>query len=178
MTPMKLTDAELRAIARWTAACAARVLPVFETIAPADARPREALDAIRAFARGGKRTAHLRTAALAALAAAREVGDPVAAAAARAAGTAAASAYMHPLATTDQAKHLLAPAAYAAQAREPDDARELRWAIQHAPSAVRAVLRRMPAREAGRGRLNALMYEIDAGLRRRVSRRVATGAAR
>src|SRR5690242_422145 len=136
---MPLSDAELRAIVRWTTSCAARVLPLFEAAAPRDTRPREALDAIRAFAQGGKRTAHLRTVALAALAAAREVGDPVAAAAARAAGTAAASAYLHPIASADQAKHLLAPPAYAAQARElaVDDAsaadKELRWAITHAP---------------------------------------------
>jgi len=49
-------------------------------------------------------------------AAAREMDDPVAAAAARAAGLAAASAYTHPLRDVQQTKHIVGPAAYAALA--------------------------------------------------------------
>ena len=114
---MKLSLDDLRVVGDWTADCAGRVLPLFEAKAPADTRPREAIEGIRVFARGERRTARLRTLALAALAAAREVDDPVATAAARAAGLAASSAYMHPLATLDQAKHALAPAVYAARPR-------------------------------------------------------------
>jgi hypothetical protein len=167
-----LTQEDLRFVGLWAADCAERVLPLFEAKAPSDTRPREAIEGIREFAGGGKRTARLRSLAVAALAAAREVGDPVATDAARAAGAAAASAYMHPLATLDQAKHALGPAVYAALARElaasgdssaADE--ELRWAIQHASPAVREVVRRYPIRVSGRTRLNVLFYQLDTGLR-------------
>jgi hypothetical protein len=101
------------------------------------------------------------------------VDDPVATAAARAAGLAASSAYMHPLPTLDQAKHALGPAVYGARAREfaaADDPsvgdEEIRWAIEHAAPAVRQVVRRYPARGPGRSRLDALYSKLDAGLRR------------
>jgi len=62
---------------------------------------------------------------------------------------------------------------YAARAREfaaVDDPgvgdKEIRWAIEHASPAVREVVRRMPVRGPGRGRLDALLYQLDAGLRR------------
>jgi hypothetical protein len=148
-------------------------LPLFEAKAPDDARPRAAIEGIREFAPGGKRTARLRTLALAALSAAREVDDPAATPAARAAGLAASSAYTHALATLDQAKHILGPAVYAARAREGADSTsspragddEIRWAIAHASREVREVLRRFPAREPGRTRLDSLYYQLDAGLR-------------
>ncbi|MCG8348416.1 MAG: hypothetical protein MI924_11635 [Chloroflexales bacterium] len=115
----------------------------------------------------------MRSVAWAALAAAREVGDPVATAAARAAGYAAATAYIHALATPHQVKHVLAPAAQGALTRElaavdnPNAAdEELRWAIEHASSAVREIVRRMPVRGSGRSRLDALLYQLDARLRR------------
>src|SRR6266545_6786585 len=128
----------LRAIGGWAADCAERALSVYETHADSDTRPRAAIEGIRVFAAGGKRTARLRSLALAAHAAAREVGDPAAAAAARAAGLAAASAYTHPLADAHQTKHIVGPAAYAALALELEhagDSRigdgEVRWAIEH-----------------------------------------------
>lgn len=170
---MTLSQDELRLIGFWAADCAERALPLFEAKAPCDTRPREAVEGIRVFAHGGKRTAQLRSLALAAHAAAREVGDPTAAAAARAAGHAAAAAYTHALATFDQAKHVLGPAVYAARAREfaagndPDVGdEEIRWAIEHASPTVCAVMRRFPARSPGRTRLDALFYQLDAGLRR------------
>ena len=115
-----LTLESLRAIGGWAADCAERALSVYETHADSDARPRAAIAGIREFAGGGKRTARLRTLALEAYAAAREIGDPAAAAAARAAGLAAASAYTHPLADVQQTKHIVGPAAYAALALELD----------------------------------------------------------
>src|SRR5262249_5828345 len=170
---MTLSEEDLRLVGFWAADCAERVLPLFEAKAPSDTRPREAIEGIRAFARGGKRMARLRSLALAANAAAREGGEPVAAAAARAAGLAASSAYMHPLATLDQAKHALGPAVYAARARELAEVdapgvgdEEIRWAIGHASPAVREVVRRYPVRSPGRSRLDALYYQLDAGLRR------------
>jgi hypothetical protein len=167
-----LSMESLRAIGGWTADCAERALPVFETRAGSDSRPRAAIEGIREFAGGGKRTARLRSLAMAAHAAAREVGSPAAAAAARAAGVAAASAYTHPLADVHQTKHIVGPAAYAALALELDrsgdpsagDA-EVRWAIEHAPSEVREVLLQMPARQPGKSRLDTLLYELDARIR-------------
>jgi hypothetical protein len=162
----------LRAIGSWAADCAERALSVYETHVDADSRPRAAIEGIRVFAGGGKRTARLRALALAAFAAAREAGDPAAAAAARAAGLAAASAYTHPLADVQQTKHIVGPAAYAARALELDHAGdpniaagEVRWAIEHAPRAVREVLQQMPAREPGNSRLDTILYELDAGIR-------------
>jgi hypothetical protein len=162
----------LRAIGGWAADCAERALPVYETRADPDSRPRAAIEGIREFAAGGGRTARLRNLALAAHAAAREVGDPAAAAAARAAGAAAASAYTHPLADVHQTKHVVGPAAYAALALELDHDGdqsvgddEVRWAIEHVPFEAREVLRQMPARQVGSSRLDAILYELDAGVR-------------
>ncbi len=112
--------------------------------------------------------------ALAAHAAAREASSPAAAAAARAAGTAAASAYTHPLVDVQQTKHILGPAAYGALALELHHAgdskiaeREVRRAIRHVTPEVRAVLLQMPARKAGKSRLDKLLYELDKGIRNR-----------
>ena len=165
----------LRAVGGWAADCAERALAVYEAQAGSDSRPRAAIEGIRVFAGGGKRVARLRTLALSAHAAAREVGDPAAAAAARAAGAAAASAYTHPLVDVHQTKHVVGPAAYAALALElarggdpgvGEDA--VRWGIDHAPVEARDVLRQMPAREAGKSRLDQLLYALDAGIRKRV----------
>jgi hypothetical protein len=166
-----LSEEERRLVGLWAGDCAERVLPLFEAKAPSDPRPREAIEGVKAFARGGKRTARLRSLAWAAHAAARAVGDPAATAAARAASLAAATAYMHPLATPHQAKHVLGPAVYAARARElvaydpgaGDE--EIRWAIQRASPAVREVLRRMPVPGRRRSRVQALFGLLDAGLR-------------
>jgi len=164
----------LRAIGGWAADRAERALSVYETRAGSDSRPRAAIEGIREFAGGGKRVARLRSLAMEAHAAAREVGDPAAAASARAAGLAAASAYTHPLADVHQTKHIVGPAAYAALAFELDNAgdpsagdAEVRWAIEHVPSEAREVLLQMPARQAGNSRLDTILYELDAGIRAR-----------
>jgi hypothetical protein len=162
----------LRAIGGWAADCAERALWLYEAHAANDTRPRAAIEGIRVFAAGGKRAAQLRSLALAAHAAAREAGDPAAAAAARAAGTAAASAYTHPLADVQQTKHIVGSAAYAALALELNHGGdgsigdgEVRWAIAHAPAEARQVLLQMPARQAGKSRLDTLLYDLDAGIR-------------
>ena len=162
----------LRALGGWAADCAERALPVFEKQAASDGRPRAAIEGIRAFAGGGKRTAQLRSLALAALSAAREANDPAAAAAARAAGLAASSAYTHPLADAQQTKHIVGPAAYAALALELHyagdldiGAGEVRRAIEHVPAEVRDILLQMPARQAGNSRLDRLLHALDAGIR-------------
>jgi hypothetical protein len=162
----------LRALGSWAADCAERALPVYEKHAGSDSRPRAAIEGIRVFAAGGRRTAQLRSLALSAYSAAREADDPAAAAAARAAGLAASSAYTHPLADVHQTKHIVGPAAYAALALELDHAGdpgiadgEIRWAIEHVTSQVRAVLLHMPARQAGNSRLDTILYKLDAGIR-------------
>ena len=104
----------LRALAQWAAGCAVRALPLFEKEARRDPRPREALAAIRRFARGVPRDQSLRIVSLAALRAARDVEDEAARLAARAAGYAASTAYLHPIVTPHQSMHILAPAVYAA----------------------------------------------------------------
>jgi hypothetical protein len=164
----------LRAIGGWAADCAERALFIFETRAGSDSRPRAAIEGIREFAAGGKRTARLRSLAMEAHAAAREVSDGAAAAAARAAGHAAACAYTHPLADVHQTKHIVGSAAYAALALELDQEddptigdSDIRWAIAHAPAEVSEVLRQMPARQKGKSRLDRLLYQLDAGIRAR-----------
>jgi hypothetical protein len=162
----------LRALGSWAADCAERALSVYEEYAHSDSRPRAAIEGIRVFAGGGKRTAQLRSLALAAFSAAREANDPAAAAAARAAGLAASSAYTHPMADVQQTKHILGPAAYAALALELNQGGdpnvgegEVRRAIEHVTSEVREVLLQMPARDVGTSRLDRLLYELDEGIR-------------
>jgi len=164
----------LRSLGSWAADCAERALSVYENYAPSDPRPRAAIEGIRAFAGGGKRTAQLRSLALAAFSAARDAGNPAAAAAARAAGLAASSAYTHPLADVHQTKHIAGPAAYAALALELDQGgdhsigdNEVIWAIEHVTPEIREVLTQMPPREMGRTRLENIMYQLDDGIRGR-----------
>ena len=165
----------LRALGGWAADCAERALPVYEAQADSDSRPRVALEGIRAFAGGGRRTAQLRSLALSAFSAAREANDPAAAAAARAAGLAASSAYTHPLADVQQTKHIVGPAAYAALALELNQGgdhsigdHEVTWAIEHVTQEVREILLQMPARESGKSRLDNLMYKLDTGIRSQI----------
>lgn len=168
-----LTLDDLRPIALWAAYCAERALPVFEAKAPDDTRPREAITAARAFGQGGARTTHLRRVGWAALAAAREIGDPAASAAARAACAAAGTAYTHPLATAHQINHILSPAAYGAHAsallagNDPTIGEaEIRWAIENASPAVRHLVQRLSARAPSISPMGTLLSQLDAGLRR------------
>lgn len=169
----ELTLNSLRALGSWCADCAEMALPVFEKYDSLDSRPREAIEGIRIFAAGGKRAARLRVLALAAFSAAREANSPAPAAAARAAGLAASSAYTHPLADVEQTKHIVGPAAYAALALELEQAGDLRvgdeatlWAIEHVTEDVRDILLKMPARQPGKSRLDRFMYELDRGIRK------------
>lgn len=47
-----LTDADHKLLALWAASCAEHVLPLFESVAPEDPRPRLAIAATRAWAAG------------------------------------------------------------------------------------------------------------------------------
>ncbi|MTE15215.1 hypothetical protein GLP40_20855 [Nocardia sp. CT2-14] len=168
-----LSDEDRRLVTQWAAECAERGLSLFEAKAPFDTRPRAAIEAARVFALKGTRTARLRSLAWAAFAAAHEVDDQVASAAARAANLAAAAPFTHAVGTTHQSGHLLGPAVHQAQARElaaGNDSHigdaEVRWAIEHAPPAVHEIVRRFPPYRPDGTRLGELFYQLDAGLRR------------
>ncbi|MFF1383554.1 putative immunity protein [Arthrobacter sp. NPDC058288] len=51
-SPQTLSEAERRVVAMWAADCAERVVAIFESEAPTDGRPRDAIARSRAFARG------------------------------------------------------------------------------------------------------------------------------
>ncbi|MCC6313380.1 MAG: hypothetical protein IT337_05165 [Thermomicrobiales bacterium] len=102
-----LTDADHHLLALWAAACAEHVLDLFESVNPADARPRQAIAQARAWARGEIAMAQARAAAGHAMGAARDLSG-AARYAAYAAGQAAAVAHV--------AAHELGAAAYAIKA--------------------------------------------------------------
>jgi len=169
---MAITDEERREVARWAADSAERVRPLFEAVAPADPRPREAIESARAFADGERRTRRLLRVAMAAHRAGHEVGDPVALAVVRAASLAAATANIHGESTIGTLDHILGSATYAALARElasGGDAgvanEEVRWAIEQASPAIRDLVRRVPAGVSGRRRLDEIQHQLDVALR-------------
>ena len=135
-----LTDSDHRLLALWAAACAEHVLPFFAAVQPADPRPRQAIEAPRAWARGEIKMSQSRAAAGAANAAARELSG-AARHAAYAAGQAAAVAHV--------AAHELGAAAYAikaaraaAPAGEAESAGRLecRWQRAQLPAAIRELV--------------------------------------
>ncbi len=85
-SPQTLIEGDRRIVAAWAADCAERVLWLFETEAPEDRRPRDAIARTRAFARGELEVAEEIRRRFVAGGAARDVRAPAAAAAARAAG--------------------------------------------------------------------------------------------
>ena len=97
-----------RSLAHWAADCADHVLGLFEQECPGDDRPRRAVEAARAWARGEIAVGEARTVALAAHDAARHTADPAARAAAQAAS--------HAAATADAAGHAAHAATYAVTA--------------------------------------------------------------
>jgi hypothetical protein len=135
-----LQDADHHLLALWAADCAAHVLPLFEAARPSDARPRQAIDAARAWARGEVTMTQARSAAGWANAAARDLsGAPRFAA--YAAAQAAAVAHV--------AAHELGAAAYAIKAvraaapdGEADEAgrRECEWQRAQLPSKIRKLV--------------------------------------
>lgn len=121
--PVPVGTPDQRARALWAADCAEHVLRIFETRYLKDARPRAAIAAARAWARGEIRTGVARTAALAAHAAARDATNTAAVASARAAAHAAATAHM--------IGHATHAAMYAVKAAGRDATRERAWQEQH-----------------------------------------------
>lgn len=167
-----LSDDELRSVARFAVESAQDVLAVFEAADPGDARPRAAIDAAWAFVDGGRRIALLRTTSLDAHRAAATASTEPAALAARAAGDAAAAAYLHPIAKATQVGHILratASAARIAELQAEDDPEAghsvLDDACRRASPILVDVLRRYPSPPTGRSRVSQLMVTLDALLR-------------
>ena len=90
----RLESLDQHSLALWAALCAEHVLKYFERDRATDDRPRQAIEAARAWVRGEIRCGVARAAAVAAHAAARACKNSAAIAAARAAGHAAATAHM------------------------------------------------------------------------------------
>ncbi len=159
---LTLSEDDRRTLAPWAADCAERTLPLFLAVAPDDPRPREAIDGARAFARGELRIGVARELAARAHAAARDVTDPAAVAAARATGHAVAVAHM--------ASHApgVAYGALALSRMTPEGMQaavdEVRWQIRHASPEVRAVMRKLPERQEGKGLLARLVHQLQSGL--------------
>ncbi|WP_095986727.1 putative immunity protein [Cystobacter fuscus] len=169
-----LSMQDLREVTRYAAESAQEVLEIFERAHPADSRPRDAIDAAWTFARGGARGKALRDAGWAAHKAARHADTAAAGDAARAAMSAAAAAYLHPLADAHQVKHILGAAAHAARAVEliaGDDrdvgAEHIEQVRRRVTSAVIDVLERYPAAPPGGGRVGELLRALDEALRGR-----------
>lgn len=105
---MGLDRRDHESLALWAADCAEHVLPYFEDRHPEDNRPRDAIEAGRAWGRGEIAMSEGRAASFATHAAARDADQAAARAAARAAGHAAATAHV--------AGHAAHGAAYAVKA--------------------------------------------------------------
>ncbi len=132
-----MTDYDHQLLALWAASCAEHVLHLFEEVRPEDARPRQAIEAARAWVRGELEMMEARAAGGHAMGAARELRGPPRHAA-YAAGQAGAVAHV--------AAHDLGAAAYAIKAVRacvPDEQsesagrRECRWQRDQLPEAIR-----------------------------------------
>lgn len=131
-----LTDSDHRLLALWAAACAEHVLHLFESVQPADPRPRHAIEQVRAWTRGEFTMSQSRAAGGHAMAAARVL-NGAARHAAFAAGQAAVVAHV--------AAHELGAAAYAIKAAraaaagcEEEAGRiECQWQRDQLPDAIR-----------------------------------------
>jgi hypothetical protein len=135
-----LTDSDHRLLALWAATCAKHVLHLFESAQPSDPRPRQAIEQVRAWARGEIRMLQSRAAGGHAMAAARALAGP-----ARHAAFAAAQAAV----VAHVAAHELGAAAYAikaARAAAPDGEEvcagrvECRWQREQLPDAIRELV--------------------------------------
>ncbi|MFF9788325.1 putative immunity protein [Streptomyces nigrescens] len=168
----ELTMDELRVVARYVVESAEEVLPVFEAAKPNDPRPRAAIDAAREFVNGARRTKLQRITSLDAHRAAKEATTEAERLAARAAGDAAAAAYLHPIAKATQVGHILRAAASAARVGELNAGGDaavglklIEQARQRATPVLIDVLNRYPLAPTGKSRAAQLMTILDRSLR-------------
>lgn len=130
-----------RQLALWAADCAEHVLDIFSARCPEDARPRQAIEMARAWARGEVPVGAAQKASLAAHAAARAAEEGAARFAARAAGQAVASAHM-----ADHAPGAAFYAIRALKAAAPQEqaevlvAQEHRWQKLQLPAEIRELV--------------------------------------
>ncbi|MBN9318818.1 MAG: hypothetical protein BGN86_16405 [Caulobacterales bacterium 68-7] len=143
LSPQTLSEDDRRLVAGWAAACAERVLPLFESERPDDGRPRAAIDRARAYSEGRLDTATEIRRRFADGGAARGLTSRAAAAAASAAGQASAVCHM--------GAHALGAAAYAVKAvslASPDTpgaaAGEMRWQLSLLTTQARTALLCLP----------------------------------
>jgi hypothetical protein len=174
LSPQTLSEADRRLVAAWAADCAEHVLGLFESEAPTDDRPRDAIARTRAFSRGEVDAASEIRRRFVAGRAVRSASSPAAVAAARAAGQASGVAHM--------GAHALGAAAYAARAvglanpdRPTSGREEIAWQLEQMDAGVRSALRRLPplgADSAGplgsgllaSGVLGSIIREIQAAI--------------
>ena len=130
----RLDEQDHKILALWASDCAEHVLPFFEQIYPEDKRPRQAIEAARAWVRGELPIVDARKAAFASHAAAREASNAAAQAAARAAGHAAATAHV-----ADHARHAAAYALKAAEISGNAAGAERDWQNRCLPEHLRPV---------------------------------------
>jgi hypothetical protein len=123
-----------RLLAAWAADAAEHVLPLF-TAWSTDERPQVAIDTARAWARGDIPVGMAQKTAVAAHAAAREVNNTSATAAARAAGHAVATAHM---ADHSMGAYIYALKAVAAAGQSVETERE--WQVAHMPEELRELI--------------------------------------
>jgi len=135
-----LTDSDHRLLALWAATCAEHVLHLFESAHPEDPRPRQGIEAARAWTRGELKMMETRALGGHAMGAARDLHGS-ARFAAYAAGQAAVVAHV--------AAHELGAAAYAIKAAraagpsgegESAGRLECRWQREQLPDAIRELV--------------------------------------
>ena len=163
---VELTLDDIQNVAAFAAACARRALPIFEMSRPHDSRPGSAIDGAEAFAETGHRTAELRRLAWDAHKAAREVTESAATDAALAAMHAAGAAFLHPLYSPHQVKHILGSAVHLVLTDSEAVAEQVEWIHTQADATLRSVLGRFPPPVAGRTTFGKLLTQLDSELRR------------
>lgn len=163
---VELSLDDIREVVAFAATCARRALPVFEASHPNDLRPRSAIDGAETFAETGQRTAALRQLAWAAHKAAREVPASAATDAALSAMHAAGAAFLHPLYSPHQVKHILGSAVHLMLTDSKAVVEQIEWIHDRADATVRSVLRRFPTPATGRTSFGTLLTQLDAELRR------------
>ena len=135
-----LTDANHHRLALWAALCAEHVLALFESMRPDDPRPRQAIEAARAWTRGELKMMETRALGGHAMGAARDL-KGAARYAAYAAGQAAVVAHV--------AAHELGAAAYAIKAvqavaskkgHEQAGREECHWQREQLPNEIRELV--------------------------------------
>ncbi|MGB6073403.1 MAG: putative immunity protein [Rhodococcus sp. (in: high G+C Gram-positive bacteria)] len=161
-----LSQEDIQSVVGFAATCARRALPFFEAAHPGDLRPRSAIDSAASFAETGHRTAELRRLAWDAHKAAREVPASAATDAALSAMHAAGAAFLHPLYSPHQVKHILGSAVHLMLTESNAVAEQIEWIEAEADATVRSVLRRFPPPIAGRTKFGVLMVRLDTELRR------------